>query len=165
MTQEVVNVVDAGSLAHLAQSDILDRAGHSDIKHIAINASDPKFANAAEVSAHNESICDSYNKANLQETDLYEQNRILVDAEFDAVLRHGSGMEDRRLTPFLRRHGRIGESPSAPRPCARSCRTPACYSAGSGLSSAWPSSSSSRLSSVARGRVKRASSRNATGVR
>ncbi|WP_367714278.1 hypothetical protein AB2N04_00900 (plasmid) [Nitratireductor sp. GISD-1A_MAKvit] len=69
------------------RQDILDAAGHSDIKHIAINAQDPAFDTAAEVSAHNESIRDSYSTATLEQTDLYRQNRALVEEVFDPVLR------------------------------------------------------------------------------
>ena len=80
------------------RQDILDRAGHTDIKHIAITDKDPEFADRAAVNEHNESIRDFYSKESLAGTidadgnrvggsDLYHQNRALVDAEFDAVLR------------------------------------------------------------------------------
>ncbi|MCP4183908.1 MAG: hypothetical protein GY761_11430, partial [Hyphomicrobiales bacterium] len=77
------------------RSDILDAAnpfdidadGHSKIKHIAINAKDPEFEDAAKAKEHNESIRDSYNKTNLEKTELYKANRAAVEAEFDAILR------------------------------------------------------------------------------
>ncbi|WP_280514010.1 calcium-binding protein, partial [Stappia taiwanensis] len=85
------------------RQDILNKAGHSDIKHIAITAKDPEFADKAEVDAHNESIRDSYSRDALAGervnpgdpndftrsggNTLYLKNRELVDAEFDAVLR------------------------------------------------------------------------------